>query len=338
MNYQETTQIVEEIKSVKNILVNCHRGPDPDSIGSALAMYRVLKNMGKRVEIICPSGELYESLNYFTDYKDIQKNIDFSKFDFSKFDLFITLDSSSWDMVSARKAVPIPEIKIIVIDHHLTGTKYGSLNLIDDKVTSTGELLYRIIKDLSLNIDSDTANYLMAAIVGDTGAFRFPGSTVETFLAAADLMNLGADKDKITENIYRNEPFTLIKFYGEILTNLKLDPEGRFVWVALPYETFKKFGKPQLARESAASLFAQVVQDTVFGFFAVEQEEGVLSVSFRSRTGFNTSKIAFELGGGGHIYASGAKIIGLPYDEAVEKLLETVRKSVKEEKKKMKYL
>jgi phosphoesterase RecJ-like protein len=111
-----------------------------------------------------------------------------------------------------------------------------------------------------------------------------------------------------------------------------LDPEGRFVWVALPYETFKKFGKPQLARESAASLFAQVVRDTDFGFFAVEQEENVLSVSFRSRTGFNTSKIAYDLGGGGHIYASGAKIIGLPYEAAVEKLLETVRKFVKEER------
>src|SRR4030042_2213848 len=168
MNYQESVQILEEIKLAKNILVNCHRGPDPDSIGSALAMYRVLANMGKKVEVICPSSELYESLSYFTDYKVIQKNVDFSKFDFSKFDLFITLDSSSWDMVSAKKDSPIPKIRIIVIDHHLTGIRYGFINLIDDKVTSTGELLYRIIKDLSLNVDSDTANYLMAAIVGDT--------------------------------------------------------------------------------------------------------------------------------------------------------------------------
>src|SRR4030042_6555005 len=177
MNYQESKQILEEIKSAKNIVINCHRGPDPDSIGSALAMYRVLKNMGKNVEVICPSSELYESLNYLPDYKEIQKNIDFSTFDFSKFDLFITLDSSSFDMVSGHKNTQIPKIKIINIDHHLTGTKYGYINLIDDILTSTGELLYRIIKDWEIEIDIPIANYLMAAIVGDTGAFRFPKTT-----------------------------------------------------------------------------------------------------------------------------------------------------------------
>jgi phosphoesterase RecJ-like protein len=328
MNYQESIHILEEIEKAENILINCHRGPDPDSIGSALAIYRVLKNMGKKAEIICSSRELYESINYLTDYKNIQKNVDFSTFDFSKFDLFITLDSSSWDMVSGYKKSQIPKIKIINIDHHLTSTRYGYINLIDENVTSTGELLYRVIKDLEIEIDPIVANCLMTAIVGDTGAFGFPNSTSETFLAAADLIKLGADKDKIIQHLYRNEPFNMIKFYGEVLMNLKIDLEGKFVWAALPYEIFKKFGKPNTGRESAASLFTQVVEGTDFGFLAVEQEEKVLSISFRSRTGFDTSKIAFELGGGGHIYASGARITGLPFAKAVEKLLETVKKFV----------
>jgi phosphoesterase RecJ-like protein len=328
MNYQESALILDEIKKAKNVLVNCHRGPDPDSIGSALAMYRVLKDMGKTVKVICPSQELYESISYLEDYGVIQKGVNFSEFDFSKFDLFIALDSSSWGMVCGNTSIKTPGLKFIVIDHHTTNTKFGDINLVDKEVTSTGELLYKIFQDLKIEIEAVVANYLMVAIVGDTGGFRFPNLTSSTFTMIADLIDKGADKDKIIHHIYRSESFKLIKFYGKILESLKFEEEGRFVWAAIPYVTFKEYGKPATARESAASMFIQIVDGTDFGFLAIEEVERILSVSFRSRSGFDTSKIALKLGGGGHIYASGAKIRGLSYDAAVEKLLTTVRGSL----------
>jgi phosphoesterase RecJ-like protein len=328
MNYQESALILDEIKKAKNVLVNCHRGPDPDSIGSALAMYRVLKDMGKKAEVICPSQELYESINYLEDYSVIQKGVNFSEFDFSKFDIFIALDSSSWEMVCGNSLVETPDLKFIVIDHHLTSTAFGNLNLVDNTVTSTGELLYKVFQDLEIDIDSTIANYLMVAVVGDTGGFRFPNLTSKTFTMVADLIDKGADRDKIIHHIYRSEAFGLIKFYGKILESLKIEEEDKFVWAAISNKTFKEYGRPATARESAASMFVQVVDGTDFGFLAIEEVEGVLSISFRSRSGFDTSKIALKLGGGGHIYASGAKIKGLSYDAAVEKLLTTVRNSL----------
>ncbi|HTK03766.1 MAG TPA: bifunctional oligoribonuclease/PAP phosphatase NrnA [Alphaproteobacteria bacterium] len=326
MNYKESKLILEEIKKAKRIILNCHKSPDPDSIGSALATRQVLLGLGKEVEVVCPSEELPQNLNYLNGFSNIKTGVDFGKLDYSKFDLFLTLDSSSWDQVTGLKDNVTKKIKIITIDHHLTSTKYGYINLLDSKITSTGELLFSIFEDWKVKISKNIADCLMCGIVGDTGAFRYPGAGERTFEVASKLMKLGADKDKAVHILYRSEPYELIKFYGETLTRVQIDKKHKFVWSAIPYEIYDKLGKPAVAKEAAASLFAQVVEGTDFGFIAVEKEKGELSISFRSRTGFNTSEIAVYLGGGGHIYASGARINGLPFDDAVEKVLAAARK------------
>jgi len=325
MNYPESQLILDEIKKAKRILINCHRSPDPDSIGSALAMRKVLLNIGKQVDVICPSEELYENVNYLEGFDEIKKQIDFRKFKFLNYDLFLTLDSSSWDMVTGLKNFVPQKIKTITIDHHATNTKYGDINLLDKNVTSVGELLFLIFEDWEIKIDKDIANCLMTGIIGDTGAFRYPGSDEKTFRVTMELMKMGADKDKTIHALYRSEPYELIQFYGEVLSRVKIDKDNKFVWSAIPHEIYKKLGKPSMAKESAASLFAQVVGGTDFGFVAVEQEKDKLAVSFRSRTGLDTSQIAVELGGGGHIYASGARVDG-EFNQAVEKVLAACRK------------
>lgn len=330
MNYKQSQKILEEIRKSDKILLNCHRNPDPDSIGSALALREILLGMNKKVEVICPSKELFGNVSYLYGFDEIKKEVDFSKFDFTKFDLFITLDSSSWDMVSGKKKSSVPDMKIISIDHHITNTNYANINLVDDKVTSVGQLLYMLVEDWGVKINKSIATSLIVAIVGDTGAFRYPGADENTFRVASELMKLGADKDLAIQKLYRSEPIELIKFYAEVLSRLEIDKENKFVWSAVPYETYSKLDKPAMAKESAASMFAQVVEGTDFGFIAIEMEPKTLAISFRSRTGFDTSKIALELGGGGHAFASGAKIEGFVFDEAVEKLLSMVRKVVNE--------
>lgn len=329
MNYRESANILKEIKKAKRILVNCHRSPDPDSIGSALGLYGVLKQLGKEVETICPSDEISQNLSFLENFDKIKFPVDFSKFDFSKFDLFIVLDSFSWDMVADSKSFTTPKLPVVVIDHHKTNTKYGDINIVDDTVTSVGELLYLVLEDCGVEINRDVATSLLTGIIGDTGVFRYPGTGAKTLMIATKLMEKGADKDEIVFNLYHSAEFELVKFWGEILRNIEIDKKYKFVWSAMPYETYKKIGSLKIGRESSASLFAQIVKDTDFGILMVEQEKQKLSISFRSRTGLDTSQIAKDLGGGGHIYASGTKIEGLPFEKAVEKVLEVARKHAK---------
>lgn len=327
MFYDKSGKILKEVKGAQKILVNCHRSPDPDSIGSALALYTILKKLKKDVEIVCP-GKVPKDLSFFKDYKEI-KSIDFSKFDFNTYDLFICLDSSSPSMVTGDKSVSLPEMPIVVIDHHATNTRFGKINLIDLDISSCAELMYRIIKDWDIDLNKRAAHYLLAGIIGDTGAFRYTGASPGTFKVAGDLIKLGADKDEIIFNLYNSYDFNLIQFWGEVLKRMHMEKDENFIWSAVSYEIYKKYSMPDFAKETSAGLFAQVVDGTDFGIIMVEQDEKTLSLSLRSRTGIDVSKIAAELGGGGHIYAAGAKIEGMPFDEAVKEALKVAKKYAK---------
>ena len=333
MNYQESKQILEEINKAKRILLNCHRGPDPDSIGSALAMYHILKKIRKDVVIVCPSEQLYDNVSFLKGYRKIKKNVNFLKFDYSDYDLFIALDSSDPQMITRSSEIPLPKIPLIVLDHHITNPGYGDINLIDPKASSVGEILYLIFRDWDIEIDKSVADCLMTAIIGDTGAFRFNNVTPKTFKVVGNLMKIGADKDRIIFQIYHSEGFDLLKFYAEVLSRMQIDNIGNFVWSSIPFEIYDQLTDESKSNEKAASVFAQKVKDTEFGLVMVETEKNKLGVSFRSRTGFDTSKIAVELGGGGHVYASGANVEGVPFDKAVEKVLGVVRKHVRKYQK-----
>lgn len=326
MNYPESQLILEEIKKAKNILLNCHRGPDSDSVGSALSMKRIIQDMGIKSEIIC-SSDLPKDLFFLKKSEDIIK-VEFNTFDFSKYDLFITMDSSTFGMASGDKNMQLPNIKIIVIDHHYTNTRYGSINLIDAKISSTSELLFRVFEDWNILLSADIATYLLTGILGDTGCFQYNNVGKQSFEIAGKLIELGANKDQIVLNTYKSVDFETMKFWGKIIENLEYDKEYNFVWSAIPFATYKKYGVDSTAKEDSANLFAPVINNTDFGLIMVESDKDVLSVSFRSRINFDVSKIAQEIGGGGHIVASGAKMEG-PFNEAVEKVLSACRKYAK---------
>ena len=323
MNYKESKKILEEIKKAKRILVNCHRSPDSDAVGSALALSGILGNMGKEVLIICP-GEVPEDLK-FLNGSDKIKRVDFANFNFSDYDLFLVIDSSSYNMVSGSKGLPQPDIPLIVIDHHFSNDNFGDINLVDDSITSTGELLFRLFEDWGVEIDKDAAEGLLTGMIGDTGSFQYQNVGEATLTVAAKLMRLGADKDKIIYNIYRNVSFAEVKIWGKIIENMQIDLKHRFIWSAVSVLDYKDF-VGESVKEDAANLFFPIVKDTDFGMIMEERSDGVLSVSFRSRSNFDVSQIAREVGGGGHKAAAGARIEGMDFDEAVEKVLAATRK------------
>jgi phosphoesterase RecJ-like protein len=327
MNYQESERILEEVKKANSILVNCHRGPDSDSVGSALALSRILKNLGKDVLIICPS-DIPHDLTFLHDASSI-KRVNFSTFDFSKFDLFLAIDSSTYAMVTGLKDADKPTINTIVIDHHVSNEGFGKINLVDANMTSTGELLFRIFEDWGIEIDKETAECLLTGIIGDTGSFQYQNVGQDTLRTAATLMEKGADKDKIIYNIYRNIDFKEVKMWGKFIESMKI--EGGFVWSAISLATYKDFGEYPYAKEDVANLFFPIVKGTDFGVVMVETSEGVLSVSLRSRSGFDVAKVAEEIGGGGHKAAAGVRIEGLPFQDAVNKVLTAARKYAKKD-------
>lgn len=328
MNYEESLKIFEKIKNSKRIVINCHYKPDADGIGSALAIYHVLKGIGGfNIDLICPSSPP-ETLNFIPGFSDIkQKN--YSEMDFSKYDLWIIPDAANWWQISGILDFKDPGIGIVNFDHHETNEVGFKDSIVAKGLSSTTELLYGVFEDWGIGLDKDIATCLLAGIVGDTGVFRYTNVTTKTLEISMKLMNLGVDKDMIVTRTYGSIPFNELKFWGRILDLMQLEKEYGFVWVAISLDEYEKYGRPSEAKSASASNFAGVVDGTDFGIIMVEEKKDFVTVSLRARGSFDISQIATELGGGGHKEAAGARIVGLSFDEAVKKVLEVARKYAK---------
>ena len=329
MNYPESPKILEEIKRAKKILVNCHRSPDPDSVGSALAMRRVLIDMGKSVEVVCPDSISPDS-KFMNSSEKVQR-IDYDKFDFSEYDLLLLLDSSVWSQVAGFGKEKVPDIKKIVIDHHYTNKGFGSINIVDSERSSTAEVLYKLFADWDVKLSQEVAEDLLAGLIYDTSSLQHSSADMETAKTMTNLMELGADKDKIIFNFYRNISFDKIKLIGEILKNLQIDKEYRFVWSAIPHETYTLYPDSMGVKSMAANFYASSIENTDFGIIMIEEKKDFLNISLRAKMGSDISKIAEALGGGGHKQAGAAIIRNISFNEAVEKVLAAARKYAKKD-------
>lgn len=277
--------------------------------------------MGKQTKIICPD-EVPDFLQFIEGANTVEKQR-FEDFDFSEWDLYIMCDTSGWKRLFMDTNFTPPTLPLIVIDNHTSNKGFGSINLLDYETSSVCEMLFNVLQDWNIEITKSMATSLLAGMLGDTGSFQFEVYK-NTFSIADKLMNLGADRELAAYNLFNNLPLDLIKFWGLVISKLTVDPKG-FAYVALTEAEYAPYLHIYGTRETAAQLIISKVGGTNFGFIMTEDTANNSSVSFRSRGGVDTSKIAVALGGGGHPGASGAWIRNTPFDEALQKILDLCR-------------
>lgn len=329
INKKTAGKILFEIKKANSILLAFHVSPDGDCVASVLAMNIFLEKLGKKTKIISFSKVPGE----FGYLPGIQKAevINFKKIDFSQFDLFIALDCAQETMITKSEypSEKFPKnFKVINIDHHSTNPKFGDINLVEPKACSTSELVYQLFKLWKVKIDKKLAQLIFLGVLTDTGCFQYPSTTKETFLLGSELMEKGADLNQTVLMHYRSYGLRTLKYWSRVLENLKLDESGKFTLSIVTLQEVKDL-KIDSEEEigGAASFFAPIVKGTEFGII-LDENEGFIKGSIRSRAGFDVSKIAEELGGGGHKLAAGFTL-RMPLEEAKIKVLEIARKYTK---------
>ncbi len=321
-NYPSSESILDQIKHANNILINVHRNPDLDSIGSATALYQSLtKIFKKKVTLVCPH-EIPENFKFLKGADNVE-TVDFSGWAGKPrpYDLFLILDSGSYDVVTGDKEIKLSKINKIIIDHHKTNnwTDY-LLRLLDEKSSSTCEIIYQLFLDWTIEIDSDMATSLFSGIAGDTVFFKYGENAKRTFKIATKLLDKGADKNKLIDQVFDNFDFDLVQIMGEFLKKMKKG--NGFIYSVLDNKTFIKFGKQRGARETVANLFARSIKGFDFGIMAVEYEKDKFAISFRSKK-TDVSEIAKKFGGGGHKNAAGATIYG-NINQVIKKIKEII--------------
>jgi bifunctional oligoribonuclease and PAP phosphatase NrnA len=310
-------QAATRIRDANSILLACHVRPDADALGSLLGLALGLEALGKRVQPISQDGvpPLYR---FLPQWQRIRSEATESC------DLGIGLDADGSDRLGTAEAPVLACPVVIDIDHHTGPDPFGDVRLVDPTAAATGELVYHLLQELSVPLTRDIAVCLLAAILTDTGSFRFSNATAETYRIAGALVEAGAHPAPIYEAVYGSRPFAASRLLGQLLCSLKRSEDNRIVWAGLSQEDFRRC---EVGTDTTEGFVDQIriVEGSEVAIFFREDPNGEIRVSLRSRGKVNVARVAEEFDGGGHVPAAGCTLPG-PLQEAERRVVEAVKR------------
>lgn len=300
------------VRGHQTFVLTTHVNPDGDAIGSELGLAEWLLSIGKDVQIINHSTTPYNFL--FLD----QPNPIVEQFDEAKHatairnaEVIIVLDVNDPDRTrSLGSFLKASTQKVVVIDHHLNPKEFASEYFIDTDACSTGELIMRLISEatpvLGGTITKKGAVALYAAIMTDTGSFKFPRTTSAIFRMCADLLDLGADPVSIYNEIYNTSPVGRLALIRDALNSMEIHYDGA---MALQTILQSQLAAANANEEDVDGLVQTPfqVKGIVLSVFLLELKEG-WKVSTRSKDDVSAAAFAQSFGGNGHFHAAGARV------------------------------
>jgi len=305
-------RIVQVVREGKRFLITSHENPDGDAIGSMLGLGLALEMAGKDVVFYNKDG-IPRVLEFLSGSEKVNSSLNSIQ---ASFDCTLIVDCTDTSRVGKEFERFIVSGRCgtrVIVDHHQTNKPSADLYLLNPDASSTGMIIYLLLKTLSLKITPEVAKNLYATIVVDTGSFSYSNTTDETFRVAADLVELGADPWEISRAIYESESLGKLKLLGEVLPTLEVSEDGRIAWVFVNREMLKKTGTSREDTEGIVNFPRSIKGVEVAMLFREEEpaDNGTRwKVSLRSNGELNVSQIAEKFGGGGHKRAAGCLITG----------------------------
>jgi len=316
---QMINRIVDIIHSCETFLITSHVRLDGDALGSELALWHVLRDLGKKAAVY--NGDMTPATYEFLPGTDI---IIHNLHAAHKFDAAFILDCSELERIGEAEA-QIGSIKqIINIDHHISNNLFSEVSLVDSNASSTGEILYHIIEKLGVDITKNIAINLYTAILTDTGSFRYSNTGRQTLFVAAKLVEAGADPRWIAENVYETKSKAQIRLLKDALNTLGFDCQDKVASIFVSQPMLREAKALPEHTEGFVDLIRSIKGVEVAVFFH-ETSKNNYKTSLRSKGRINVEKIARNFGGGGHVNASACSIEGNIVD--VKKKLLTVIKT-----------
>jgi len=298
------SEIIKAINEGQNFLITAHVRLDGDALGSELAFYLMLKNMGKKAVIYNQDRTPERYL-----FLPAAHNITHSISNIEQYDTCIVLDCSDITRVGDA-AENLRKIKTIInIDHHVSNNGFCALKMLDAKASSTGELVFRLMREMGVKMSRDICTNLYAAIITDTGSFRYSSTTKETFLAAGTLVGDGANPQRIAENIYESDSPEKLKLMARALSTLSLDLENRVGSMVVTQKDLMDTGAAWEHTEGFVDI-PRTVRGIEVSVLYTQREKDHFKLSLRSKAKVNVEKVAKKFGGGGHIHAASCWIKG----------------------------
>ncbi len=289
------------IRGASTVALACHVTPDGDALGSMLGLFHVLKAAGYEVVgsfptpfVVAPHYRELPGLDLLTEPNDFPIEPD----------VMLTFDCGSLGRLGDLEPNAKAAHQLVVIDHHISNDRYGTINLVEPDAAASGWVVLRLVDELGLPLNRDAAVCLYAALVCDTGRFQYDTTTPEVFDMARRLTEFDVPVSQLSRTLFEEHRFAYLKLLAEALERAELVREQRFVWTAITQEMLGRFDVEMEEVEGLIDILRRAAEAEVTCVLK-EDEDGNVRVSLRSLGAVDVRRIAEAHGGGGHRFAAG---------------------------------
>ena len=314
-------KIYKEIKKFQNIIIARHIGADPDALGSQFALIELIKNRfpNKNVYAIGNPSSRFKFMGILDKLEEIDKENT----------LLIVLDTPDKKRIDGVQVEKYPNV--IKIDHHPFVEQYAKIELIDEQSSSTSQLILEFIFKNRLAISHEIAKNLYIGIVSDTGRFMHDYTSQKTFELVNKLLKKTNIKfTELYEPLYMR-PLSEIRFQGYIYENMEVTEEG-VAYIKITEDLLKEYGVDSASSGNIISELKYIDEIIIWIFLTEDKKSNLIRANIRSR-GPIINEVASTYGGGGHKYASGARLTSWEQaDHLIEDLEEIAYNYRKEQK------
>ena len=289
------------ISGAQTIALACHVNPDGDALGSMLGLFHVLRAAGCNVVasfsnpfVVAPHYRELPGLELLTAPEDFPPEPE----------VMVTFDCGSMNRLGDLEPSAKAAHELIVIDHHISNDRYGTINLVEPDAAASGWVVMQLVDQLRLALNQDAAVCLYAALVCDTGRFQYETTTPEVFDMARRLTEYDVPVSRLSRTLFEEHRFAYLKLLGEALENAELVREQRFVWTAITQDMLTRHGVEMEEIEGLIDILRRASEAEVTCVLK-EEVDGDVRVSLRSLGAVDVRRIAEAHGGGGHRFAAG---------------------------------
>lgn len=313
-------EIAKVIAKKKKILIYPHVNMDGDALGSAVALCKALRTMGKNCHVLI-EDDVPSNLRFLDrDYTTFDQNV------IKRPDLSICLDCGDAGRFAKRKAKFDSAPTSICIDHHATTKAYCDYNYVDSKSAATGELIYDLLHALDVDIDQEIGEALFAAIATDTGNFQYSNTTKRSHEIVADLYDAGIDSNKVSVELYENMRMEKILLKNKAMGTISTICEGKGIIAYVTQDMLKETGASSDETEGIVQELRSIGSVEIAALLK-EMDDGRVKVSLRSKRHIDVTEITSAFGGGGHIRAAGCTLscsLSEAFDQIKEKMADSL--------------
>ncbi|GCF07048.1 DHH family phosphoesterase [Dictyobacter arantiisoli] len=305
LNPTQVQQALALIEGAQRIALLAHQNPDGDCLGAALGFAEILRQIGKTCVPAC-TDPAPRSFTFLPGVETLQTTLGDEQFD-----LVIALDAgelSRYGALYTQHQAFLDQATILNIDHHVSSTGCGQVNIIEPIAASTTELLILFQEQTGLPLTRDAAICLLTGLITDTGSFQYSNTTTRTMLAGAAMVEAGASAEAIVKPIFRTHALAEMRFTAAAINNIQTSADGRIIWSYATDETLAATGVTADMDTNESSMLRDIEGVQVAAFFKSYGDPNVTRVSLRSNAPYDVAAICQRLGGGGHVRAAGATI------------------------------